>query len=217
MEFLSREFDPENSIYPVSLVIQTPESKQAGYDASETGNYQRVNLTFDPTDDFHEYRFDYLPGRVLFYADSDLVGEMQGRGVPSVGGHLILAHWSNGNPNWSGGPPEMDALLTVSYVKSYFNSSDPKRLSERVEKCNAAGTSDGAVCAIPDGTAADAKTGGRFLGDDNGQEESGGEGEGKAGDDDEESSSRLSRDASITPVMLVAMVSMTMCFGPAWG
>lgn len=144
-------------------MVQSKESKDAGYDASKTGTYQKVNLKFDPTADFHEYRFDYVPGRVIFYADSEAVAEMEGGEMPSVGGHLILQHWSNGNPLWSGGPPEADALLTVSYVKAYFNSSDPVRLSERVDQCNAAGASDGAICAIPDVTAADASTGGHFF------------------------------------------------------
>lgn len=163
MEFLSREFKPDENIYPISLVIQSRESKEAGYDASETGTYQRVNLTFDPTADFHEYRFDYLPGKVLFYADSKALAVMEGAEVPSVGGHLILQHWSNGNPLWSGGPPTNDAVLEVNYVKAYFNSSDATRVSHQVQKCHARAVNDREVCVIPDVTAADVRTGGHFF------------------------------------------------------
>ena len=90
------------------------------------GMHQQVHLDFDPTAGIHEYRIDYLPGRVVFYADSRPLAAMEGDGVvPLVGGHLILQHWSNGDPQWSGGPPGEDALLAVRYVQAYFNSSGP--------------------------------------------------------------------------------------------
>lgn len=163
MEFLSREFDPASKIYPISLVMQSRESKEAGYDAAKTGAYQKVNLTFDPTADFHEYRFDYTPGRVVFFADSTKLAVMEGNEVLSVGGHLILQHWSNGNPLWSGGPPESDAVLEISYVKAYFNTSDPLRLSNLVQKCRSHAPEDREVCPVPDVKAADARTGGHFF------------------------------------------------------
>ncbi|KAG4257083.1 hypothetical protein FPRO04_06733 [Fusarium proliferatum] len=124
IEFLSQDFDHDNGIYPINLVVQSKKSLEAGYDASKTGSFKRVKLDFDPTDAFHEYRFDYLPGQVLFYADGNLLAHMKGGDMPSSGGHLILQHWSNGNPLWSGGPPKEDATVTVSYVKAYFNSSN---------------------------------------------------------------------------------------------
>lgn len=190
MEFLSREFDFANQLYPISLVIQSTESKKAGYDAAKTGMYRKVNLTFDPTADFHEYRFDYTPRRVVFYADSTELAVMEGDEVPSVGGHLILQHWSNGNPLWSGGPPESDALLEISYVKAYFNTSDPLRLSNLVQKCHSDAPEDREVCIVPDVKAADARTGGHYFskvqektGEDAGEaEERAGE-DGDAGDD----------------------------------
>ena len=205
IEFLSRESDSENDIYPLNLVLQTLESKQAGYDAIGTGSYRRVNLTFDPSAAFHEYRFDYLGDRVLFYADSKLLADMRGNGVPSVGGHLILSHWSNGNGNWSGGPPERDALLTVNYVKAYFNSSDPEVLSEKVEACSSSNATDteDAVCAIPKVTAEDARTGGRFFG----PREDGEGGEGRAVDEEDGASSV----ALGVPIALVTVVSVAMC------
>lgn len=162
VEFLSREFDRVNKVFPVNLVIQSRRSVDAGYDASKTNTYTRGNLTFDPTAGFHEYRFDYLPGQVLFYADSELIARMKGSEIPSVGGHLILQHWSNGNAKWSGGPPVEDAALTISYVKAYFNSSDGQRHSDSTSRCHDA-SAEGAICDIPDVIAANASTGGRFF------------------------------------------------------
>lgn len=165
MEFLSREFDREKEIFPVNLVVQSEVSAQAGYDASHTGTYKTVNLGFDPTQAFHEYRFDYMRGKVFFYADSKLLAEMEGHDMPNSSGHLILQHWSNGNPKWSGGPPEQDAVMTVSYVKAYFNSSDPRATKEAHTQCAHAGQQK---CHVKDVTAANASTGGEFLTIENG-------------------------------------------------
>ncbi|KAL2202098.1 concanavalin A-like lectin/glucanase [Sarocladium strictum] len=135
MEFLSREFNRDKDYYPINLVVQTEQSKQAGYDASKTGHFKRVNLGFDPAEDYHEYRFDYNREKVRFFADGKVLAEMGGEGMPSSGGHLIFQHWSNGNPLWSGGPPEQDAVLKVRYVRAYFNSSDTNLNDKAMDGC----------------------------------------------------------------------------------
>lgn len=61
---------------------------------------------------------------------------------------MILQHWSNGNPLWSGGPPPRDAVLTVSYVRAYFNSSTVARRSDWASRCRDS-TAPGATCQIP--------------------------------------------------------------------
>lgn len=147
----------------MNLVIQSEESKEAGYDASKTGMYKVVNLTFDPTTDFHEYRFDYLPGQVFFYVDSELVADMHGVETPSAGGHLILQHWSNGNPQWSGGPTSQDASLRINYVKAYFNTSDPEHLERVMSRCTSMASDEESVCSVPDIVASDVGTRGEFF------------------------------------------------------
>ncbi|KAK2002164.1 concanavalin A-like lectin/glucanase [Colletotrichum falcatum] len=149
MEFLTREFNPSNNSFPVNLVLQSRASLEKGYDASSTGNFLRVNLDFNPTTDFHEYRIDYIRDKVTFYADGKVLGAMNGSAVPTKGGHLILQHWSNGNPLWSGGPPQMDAIMTVAFVKAYFNSSLDARRADYERWCIDP-AAPGAVCAIPD-------------------------------------------------------------------
>ncbi|KAI1505516.1 glycoside hydrolase family 16 protein [Biscogniauxia marginata] len=152
IEFLSAEFNRGNSTFPVNLVLQSIASSDAGYDASGTGGFRKVNLGFDPTADFHEYRFDFLQGRVLFYADGEPLAELDGPGVPTTPGHLLLSHWSNGNPAWSRGPPSTDATTTVRYVKAYYNSSLPSRQADFAARC-ADPAAAGAVCAVPDNDA----------------------------------------------------------------
>ncbi|KAL8365991.1 hypothetical protein RB595_004664 [Gaeumannomyces hyphopodioides] len=148
MEFLTREFNASSGTFPVNLVLQSRAAAEAGYNAQATGNFRKVNLPFDPTRDFHEYRIDFLAGRVVFYADGQVLAEMGGAAVPDRGGHLILQHWSNGNPLWSGGPPPREAVLAVSYVRAYFNSSARARQGDWAGRC-ADAAAPGAVCQIP--------------------------------------------------------------------
>lgn len=64
-------------------------------------------------------------------------------------GHLVLTQWSNGNPLWSYGPPIEKAVISVSYVKAYFNSSNPARQQHLSSRCRNP-TATGATCSIPD-------------------------------------------------------------------
>ncbi|KAF7955800.1 hypothetical protein EAE96_004723 [Botrytis aclada] len=153
MEFLSSQFNVENNTFPVNLVLQSVQSVQAGYNAAGTGNYIVANLPFNPTTGYHEYRIDFIPGNVIFYADGQILAKMNSTAVPTSPGHMIITQWSNGNPLWSSGPPPHDAVISVSYVKAYFNSSDPMRgiaLTKRCKDLRAENT----ICAIPDQTSA---------------------------------------------------------------
>ncbi|AEO68968.1 glycoside hydrolase family 16 protein [Thermothielavioides terrestris NRRL 8126] len=164
MEFLSKDFNASNGSYPVNLVLQSREAALAGYNAAKSGNFIRADLPFDPTGDFHEYRIDYLPGRVFFYADGEALAEMTGSAVPSSLGHLILQHWSNGNKYWSGGPPSEDATLEVRYVKAYFNSSVAQGQQGWESRCRDP-TAANAVCVIPDVTRSNSSAAGWFFTD----------------------------------------------------
>lgn len=149
MEFLSSQFVPENNTFPVNLVLQSAQSVQQGYNAVGTGNYIVANLPFDPTNGYHEYRIDFVPGNVIYYQDGQILGKMNTTAVPTEPGHMILTHWSNGNPLWSYGPPPQQANISISYVKAYFNSSDPERQSAWSKRCKNSSAA-GAICPIPD-------------------------------------------------------------------
>ncbi|KAI7869080.1 concanavalin A-like lectin/glucanase domain-containing protein [Spinellus fusiger] len=83
---------------------------------------ERYRPSFNPTEDFHEYRFDWTPEKVDFYVDTDHVYTMTTH-VPNAPGRAILNHWTDGNPNFSAGPPKQNAILEVASMTLFFNSS----------------------------------------------------------------------------------------------
>ncbi|PNS19322.1 Beta-glucanase [Sphaceloma murrayae] len=150
LEYLSRQLNSANvsSPAPLNLVIQTPLSASRGFDASDTPFFRPFPLPFDPSSSYHEYRIDWLPESVTFFADGTPLWSVTNVTViPREPGHLILNHWSNGDEKWSGGPPERDAVVTVSYVKAYFNTSDGARRSAFEETCRA-GQGGRNACAV---------------------------------------------------------------------
>lgn len=124
MEFLSRQLPVSSSDNTglVNLVIQSKQSEAQGYNAQGTSGFEAHTLPFRPDTDFHEYRFDWVPGKVSFYADNVLLKIMTDE-IPNAPGHIVLNHWSNGDQFWSGGPPEQDAAMTITHAHLYFNSS----------------------------------------------------------------------------------------------
>ena len=125
IELLSAQQQSQNpSSHVANLVLQSTQSLQAGFNAAGTPGFLPYHLPFDPTTGFHEYRYDWTPNAVSFYADGILLDSVTTPAdIPSSPGGIHFSHWSNGDPTWSGGPPESDAVLTLSYFKAYFNTS----------------------------------------------------------------------------------------------
>jgi hypothetical protein len=136
-----------NDSAPVNLVIQSPKSEAAGFDASKTPGFDLHSLPFRPELDFHEYRFDWLPGQISFYADNQLLRVMT-EDIPDSPGHVVLNHWSNGDSGWSAGPPKEDAVFTITHAHMYFNSSWPQQRSRYRTNCPKPDMSK--VCKIND-------------------------------------------------------------------
>ena len=148
-EALSYQYNLQNGTFPMNLVLQSQQSARQGFSSAASGDWKVVNLPFDPTDGFHEYRIDFVPGTVMYYGDGQILATINTTAVPTSPGHLILSQWSNGDPGWSGGPPAQRAVSTVGYVKGYFNSSDPARQAAATARCKDPSAS-GATCEISD-------------------------------------------------------------------
>lgn len=131
-----------------NMVIHSPESVSNSFDVSKTDSFSKVPMQIDPTIDFHEYRFDWKPKTVDFYVDDAKVCSLA-KNIPQVGGRVFINHWSNGSPNWSGGPPTQDAILWVKYVRLYFNSTESARIAAFEKKCqDAKARGEGKICDV---------------------------------------------------------------------
>ncbi len=79
----------------------------------ETNNVEK-NLSFDPTGDFHEYRFDFYPGKVEFYVDGALLHSFD-KGLPEESMKLYVNSWF---PTWlSGKKPATDSYTYVDWIQ----------------------------------------------------------------------------------------------------
>lgn len=124
----------------VHQIIQTPDAEANGFNAAGTPDSKQWNSVYSLPQDYHEYRFDWLPDRVQFYLDGMLTFILTDD-IPDSPGHLLLSHWSNGNMGWSMGPPEEDAVMAVSYIKAYFNTTGSRNATKPACK---------AVCVVPE-------------------------------------------------------------------
>jgi len=149
IEFLSK------SPNRLNFVVHSPESDLPSRSIKGSGALGVMNHAKSSTDwqqiteypqGFHEYRFDWMPDRVEFYVDGYHAWSLTDN-IPDSPGHIALNHWSNGNPLWSGGPPTEDAVMTVGYVKAYFNTtaSGDKLKAE----CRQLPAGSDAVCVVP--------------------------------------------------------------------
>ncbi|KAI4213126.1 MAG: hypothetical protein LQ351_004280 [Letrouitia transgressa] len=124
---------------PVWLVIHSPSSPPA----------QEPQVPFHPDDGYHEYRFDWTPEKVSYYADGQHLGDVT-TGLPTHPGRIHFNHWSNGDNGWTAGPPTADAVMSIAYVKAYFNtSSDDGTTQNKPTKCTDP-TAPNAICEVPD-------------------------------------------------------------------
>ncbi|KAI4116481.1 MAG: hypothetical protein LQ345_003113, partial [Seirophora villosa] len=141
VEFLSKLYvDPANT--DILLVIHAPP------EVPTSELFRPTPVGFRPSVGYHEYRFDWTPDSITYYADSKLMWESK-LGVPTRAGGLLLSHWSNGDPGWSNGPPAKDAHMEFSYVKAYFNTTASD--ADYKLRCRDPQKPD-AVCTVPDQT-----------------------------------------------------------------
>ncbi|EPS44747.1 hypothetical protein H072_1271 [Dactylellina haptotyla CBS 200.50] len=145
IELLSRQINATDTL--INLVLHTPVGG-TNLDALP-GTYQVADLPYNTSAQIHELRFDWTPSAITWYQDGRQIWTISNTTLfPQQPGHIVVTHWSNGNPLWSAGPPEGNAALVLTYVKAYFNSSDSQRQKDHRERCEAVG-GGGAVCQIP--------------------------------------------------------------------
>ncbi|KAF5328704.1 hypothetical protein D9619_011712 [Psilocybe cf. subviscida] len=85
---------------------------------NQPSNHETVPLSFDPSQGFHEYRIDWVPGSTTFYLDGVQKTKLT-TFTPVVAAHLIWNVWSSGDPEWSNGPPTSDSVTQIRSIEYY--------------------------------------------------------------------------------------------------
>ncbi|KAL5374702.1 hypothetical protein DPSP01_011721 [Paraphaeosphaeria sporulosa] len=74
-----------------------------------------LNVTTDQTDDFHTYKLVRTESKAYFLIDGQLVNTFD-KNIPTEPVQAMLAHWTDANPGWTGGPPAKDAVMSIKKV-----------------------------------------------------------------------------------------------------
>lgn len=111
-------YAPPDYFYEIDIeVYNTTEGKflLTTYAGGEVQNEYVGVLGFDPTADFHNYRFDYTDDRVAFYVDSKAILEWQDGFPVGKPMQLMVNTWY---PNWLAGTPAPDEqVLLVDWIR----------------------------------------------------------------------------------------------------
>lgn len=95
-------------------------NQDANGDGAKT--FTAIEPPADATSAEHEYRLDWTEGRVQWFIDGVQVFEAT-EDVPSTPGPWLWNNWSNGDDQWSVGPPAEDAVFRIKKIEMYYNTA----------------------------------------------------------------------------------------------
>jgi beta-glucanase (GH16 family) len=111
--------NPLNEI-DVEFLTRDPRKAHFTLHHIRTGvDHATPEVPFDPSEAFHEYRFDWYADRVEYYVDGTQYATLTNE-VPDTPSRLMLNHWSGNIPTWGGPAPTEDAVMLVDWV--YYSS-----------------------------------------------------------------------------------------------
>ena len=112
--FLYKEPDLENELDVEIFNSPSGRILFTTYSNGEETNTVRKKLPFDPTKDFHEYRFDFYPGQADFYVNGELMHSFN-EGLPEDPMRLYLNAWF---PTWLAGEKQQtDRYTYVDWIR----------------------------------------------------------------------------------------------------
>lgn len=95
-------------------------------------DYAELPVSFDPTADFHEYRFDWYPAKVVYFIDGKAVDTLTKK-VPDAACSIMLNFWSANIADWGGPAPAKEAWMYVDYMR-YYSDIPTSTTTERFSK-----------------------------------------------------------------------------------
>ncbi|KAF3307498.1 hypothetical protein TWF173_002947 [Orbilia oligospora] len=99
IELLSREINMTHTL--LNLVLHT---KVGGSNLKALpGTFEVAAIPYNSSAEIHELRFDWTPRAITWYHDGEQVWTVSNVTLfPQEAGHLVITHWSNGDPLWKG-------------------------------------------------------------------------------------------------------------------
>jgi beta-glucanase (GH16 family) len=109
----------DGNLHEVDMEILTRQPKDLHltlhHDAYSV-DYFIYKMSFDPTQSFHEYRFDWYKDSVVYFVDSQRIYK-QIKKVPDDSCSIILNHWSKNITAWGGLAPTTDTDMFIDYME----------------------------------------------------------------------------------------------------
>jgi endo-1,3-1,4-beta-glycanase ExoK len=78
-------------------------------------DYKVVKMAFDPSEAFHEYRFDWYADKVAYFVDGK-PSSILTKQVPDMDAQIMLNHWSGNIQGWGGPAPAVDMFMYVDWM-----------------------------------------------------------------------------------------------------
>lgn len=85
------------------------------YADGKVSNEREIQIGFDPTQDFHDYRFEYSENQIIFYVDDQLVDTFDS-GILKSGMQLMINCWY---PKWLDQKPAKEEKILLIERVSY--------------------------------------------------------------------------------------------------
>jgi beta-glucanase (GH16 family) len=85
-------------------------------------DYRKDAIRFDPTADFHEYRFDWYSNKVVYFIDGKSFDSLNVK-VPDAACTIMLNLWSANIDEWGGPAPTKDTYMYIDYMHYYSDYS----------------------------------------------------------------------------------------------
>lgn len=111
-------YEPPDYESEIDIEIFNDSSRRMAIYSSHAGGRQThtetMSLPFDPTNGFHEYRFEYAPDSLRFYAGGQLMKEWTD-GLPATPMRIYANAWF---PSWlEGRKPKKDQYVLVDSIQ----------------------------------------------------------------------------------------------------
>ncbi|KAJ4392927.1 hypothetical protein N0V93_002131 [Gnomoniopsis smithogilvyi] len=90
------------------------------------------------------YRFDWHPSQTRFYVNDMLTTNFTAD-VPTVSGTIQLNSWANGGSFTGAQVPTTDSVMSVQWIRLYFNTSSSSSAASWASACEAAAV---AICQV---------------------------------------------------------------------